>query len=96
VDSLITKSVHTLSWLKPVTPAWLPMPDWFGDARSLTMGEQSALGLVKQLWKSDWGEGTDVISFDSTYEGARLLDERWADPGPGTYYRSYVMCMVSF
>jgi len=49
---------------------------------------------MQQLWKSDWGEGKDVISFDSTFEGSRLLDERWQNPAPNTYYRSYVCCMT--
>ena len=95
VDSLITKNVHMLSWFKPFIPRWAPLPDWFADARNLSMGDQSVFSLMKQLWKSDWGEGKDVISFDSTFEGSRLLDQRWQNPGPNTYYRSYVCCMVS-
>jgi hypothetical protein len=95
VDSLITKNVHMLSWLSPLIPSWAPLPDWFADARNLSMDDQSIFSLIKQLWKSDWGEGKDVISFDSTFEGSRLLDERWQNPGPNTYYRSYVCCMVS-
>lgn len=84
-----------LSWIQPLIPRAAPMPDWFTDARRLTMGELSIFKLMKQLWRSDWGEGKDGMSFDSTFEGALRLDERWHDPGPNTYYRSYVACMVS-
>lgn len=84
-----------LSWVQPFIPKSAPMPDMFADARRLSMSELSIFKLMKQLWKSDWGEGKDVISYDSTFAGARLLDERWKDPGPNTYYRSYVCCMVS-
>lgn len=97
MDSFITKNVHMLSWFKPLIPSWAPLPDWFSDARGLTMGELSILKLMKQLWRSDWGEGRDVISFDATFEGARQFDLQWdaEPPSPNTFYRSYTMCMVS-
>ncbi len=49
------------------------------------------------MWRSDWGEHKDVISFDATFEGAQDASEVWnrGNPGSGTYYRSYVACMVS-
>lgn len=83
-----------LSWIQPLIPKAAPLPDWFADARGLTMSELSVFKLMKQLWRSDWGEGPDVISYDAAFEGARRNDERWKDPGPNTYYRSYVCCMV--
>lgn len=83
-----------LSWIKPLIPKAAPLPDFFADARGLSMSELSIFKLIKQLWKSDWGEGNDVISYDGTFEGVRHHDERWQNPGPNTYYRSYVCCMV--
>ncbi|KAF8323289.1 alpha/beta-hydrolase [Clavulina sp. PMI_390] len=94
IDSLITKSVHVLSWFKPLIPQKIPLPDWLADSRGLTMGEMSIFKLMSQLWKSDWGEGRDVISFDATFEGAKVYDDRWKNPSPNTYYRSYAMCMT--
>lgn len=66
-----------LSYFKPLIPSRLPLPDWLADARHLTMSEMSMLKLMKQLWRSDWGEGKDVISFDATFEGARLIDDEF-------------------
>lgn len=62
------------------------------------MREMSLFKLMGQLWRSDWGEGTDVISHDATFEGSRVIDEAYSgnggNPGPRTFYRSYVCCMT--
>ncbi|KAF8330413.1 uncharacterized protein EI90DRAFT_1187950 [Cantharellus anzutake] len=103
VNSFIVRSVHTLSYFAPLIPSWIPLPDWHRDARRMTMTEISFWEYLKQMWRSDWGERKDVISFDATYEGPVEWERFWNGPrGKGvkgkeesrTYYRSYVACMT--
>jgi len=56
----------------------------------MTMHELSFLQYLKVMWRSPWGQTRDVISFDSTFEAADAREANWDDPGPNTFYRSYV------
>jgi hypothetical protein len=72
------------------------MIDLHTEARGLSYYETTFRSLLKQLCRSDWAEGRDAAPFDVTFEAAEereALGEGLSNAG--TFYRSYVACMVS-
>ncbi|KAF9512387.1 hypothetical protein BS47DRAFT_1067131 [Hydnum rufescens UP504] len=81
INSFMTKAIHTLCYLAPIIPSFIPLPDLFYDARKMTMRQLSFLQYLKVMWRSSWGQTKDVISFDCTFEAADIREANWDDPG---------------
>ena len=82
-----------MSYLSPFVPSFL---DTHADSRSLSHKDASFTSFLRTLWKSDWGESRDATPFDATFEASDMREaNREGVPHPGTYYRSYVACMVN-
>jgi hypothetical protein len=93
VGSLVTKCVHIASYLSPFMPSFL---DMHADSRSLSFWDTSFSSFLRSLRKSDWAESRDASPFDVTFQGVDMREANLEGlPHPGTFYRSYVACMVS-
>ncbi|KAI0275048.1 alpha/beta-hydrolase [Gloeopeniophorella convolvens] len=88
LGAFLGRAVHLAAYLAPLLPRTL---DVHADARALSYREHSPAALARELWRSSWGAGADVLPYDVTF---RAVDAREA-AGEGraharTYYRSYV------
>lgn len=94
IGSALTKGIHLLCYLSPLTS---PLLDLRAESRALSFRELSLTSLLRQLWRSDWAESRDALPFDVTFEAADEREGR-GEGGlcEGTFYRSYVACMVSY
>ncbi|EIM92237.1 alpha/beta-hydrolase [Stereum hirsutum FP-91666 SS1] len=92
VGSALTKGIHLLCYLSPLTS---PLLDLRAESRALSFRELSLTSLLRQLWRSDWAESRDALPFDVTFEAADEREGR-GEGGlcEGTFYRSYVACMT--
>ncbi|KAG8898638.1 hypothetical protein FRB99_007248, partial [Tulasnella sp. 403] len=99
--NVAAKVIHLCTYFAPLG-MYIPffgnlLPDLHTESRSLSYREIGLIGLIHQLWKSDWAEGRDATPFDVTFAGS---DERehagWGDimnlrgSGTRTWFKSYV------
>ena len=89
---LLARCVYLLAYLAPILPAAL---DMHTESRSLSFYEIPVLSLLWSLWACEWAEAEDAAPFDVTFQ-ASLHREALCEgvTNPGTYYRSYVACIV--
>ncbi|EPT01550.1 hypothetical protein FOMPIDRAFT_24917, partial [Fomitopsis schrenkii] len=89
---MLARWVYLLAYLAPILPAAL---DMHTESRCLTFNEVSILTLLWYLWKCEWAEAEDAAPFDATFQAAHRREvQREGAINPGTYYRSYVACIV--
>ncbi|KDQ19714.1 hypothetical protein BOTBODRAFT_51124 [Botryobasidium botryosum FD-172 SS1] len=78
VGSILTKLAHLYSYISPISPSFLPLPDLHTEARALSYQQISFGSLLSQLRKSNWDE-TDTLPFDCTFQAAQARGaEGWA------------------
>ena len=89
---MLARCVYLMAYLAPILPAPL---DMHTESRSLSFSEISVLSLLWSLWACEWAEAEDAAPFDVTFQATlrrEMLHE--GETNPGTYYRSYVACIV--
>ncbi|KII94120.1 hypothetical protein PLICRDRAFT_695164 [Plicaturopsis crispa FD-325 SS-3] len=92
LGGILAKGVHLISFLSPLLPRSL---DLHTEARGLSYRETSLLGLLRQLWRSDWAESRDATPFDATFLAAEERESALeGELHPRTFYRSHVASMT--
>lgn len=89
---MLARCVYLLAYLAPILPAAL---DMHTESRSLSFYEIPVLSLLWSLWACEWAEAEDAAPFDVTFQASIHRETlREGATNPGTYYRSYVACIV--